>query len=140
MISGPNRYDLQGFFWRQLVSQSPSSATPSRTYEEGWNAINELIRSDGTWNGYQRNTFFANNGDGTFAHVSGIVGLDFSDDSRAFALADLDHDGSQVKGGSVLKGTNAFLIGPGYAGVIYTICRRFAGSRKRPSGDELLNP
>ena len=94
MISGPDRYDLQGFFWRQVVSQSPSNATPSRTYEEGWNAINELIRADGTWNGYQRNTFFANNGDGTFAHVSGIVGLDFSDDSRAFALADLDHDGS----------------------------------------------
>ncbi|MGO9271344.1 MAG: FG-GAP-like repeat-containing protein [Terriglobia bacterium] len=94
MISGPIRYDLQGFFWRQVVSQSPPNASPSRPYEEGWNAINELIRSDGTWNGYQRNVFFANYGDGTFAHVSGIAGLDFADDSRAFALADLDHDGS----------------------------------------------
>jgi len=93
MISGPIRYDLQGFFWRQVVSQSPPNASPSRPYEEGWNAINELIRSDGAWNGYQRNVFFANNGDGTFAHVSGIAGLDFADDSRAFALADLDHDG-----------------------------------------------
>jgi FimV-like protein len=94
MISGPDRYDLQGFFWRQVVSQSPPTATQSRPYEEGWNAINELIRSDGTWDGYQRNVFFANNGDGTFAHVAGVLGLDFVDDSRAFALADLDHDGS----------------------------------------------
>ncbi len=94
MISGPIRHDLQSFFWRQVVSQSPPGSTPSRPYEEGWNAINELIRSDGTWNGYQRNVFFANNRDGTFAHVSGAVGLDFSDDSRAFALSDFDHDGS----------------------------------------------
>jgi Flp pilus assembly protein TadD/peroxiredoxin len=94
MISGPLRHDLQGFFWRQVVSQSPPGATPFRPYEEGWNAINELIRSDGTWNGYQRNVFFINNRDGTFAHISGAVGLDFQDDARAFALSDFDHDGS----------------------------------------------
>jgi tetratricopeptide (TPR) repeat protein/peroxiredoxin len=94
MISGPIRYDLQGFFWRQVVSKSPPGANPSPPYEEGWNAINELIRSDGTWNGYQRNVFFVNNGDGTFAHASGVAGLDFADDSRAFALTDWDHDGS----------------------------------------------
>jgi len=94
MISGPIRHDLQSFFWRQVVSQSPSNGIPFRPYEEGWNAINELIRSDGTWNGYQRNVFFANNRDGTFAHISGVVNLDFSDDSRAFALSDFDHDGS----------------------------------------------
>jgi len=94
MISGPSRRDPEGFFWRQVVSQSPLSATPSRPYEEGCNATNELIRSDGTWNGYQRNVFFVNNGDGTFTHASGAVGLDFVDDSRAFALADFDHDGS----------------------------------------------
>jgi len=94
MVSGPSRHDLQGFFWRQVVSQSPPSATPYRPYEEGWNAINELIRSDGTWNGYQRNVFFSNNRDATFSHVSGATGLDFPDDSRGFALADLDRDGS----------------------------------------------
>src|SRR5208337_1381532 len=55
--------------------------------------INELIRSDGTWAGYRRNVFFFNNGDGTFSDISGAVGLDFPDDSRAFALADFDHDG-----------------------------------------------
>jgi hypothetical protein len=55
--------------------------------------MNELIRSDSTWNGHERNVFFANNRDGTFSDVSGVVGMDFRDDSRAFALADLDGDG-----------------------------------------------
>jgi tetratricopeptide (TPR) repeat protein/peroxiredoxin len=93
MISGASKDDLEGFFWRQTVSRSPLGANPSQRYEQGWNAINELIRSDGTWNGYQRNVFFANNRDGTFSQVSGAIGLDFIDDSRTFALTDLDHDG-----------------------------------------------
>lgn len=93
MISGPNKNDLESFFWQHVVSQSPVDQRGSRSYEQGWNAINELIRADSTWAGYQRNAFFANNRDGTFSDVSGAVGLDFRDDSRAFALADLDHDG-----------------------------------------------
>jgi len=93
MISGPSHDDLESFFWQQVVSQSPADAHPTLPYELGWNAINELIRSDGTWAGYQRNVFFYNNGDGTFSNISGAVGLDFPDDSRAFALADFDHDG-----------------------------------------------
>jgi len=93
MISGPNRRDLESFFWRQVVSQSPLSEQPAPRYEQGWNAINELIRSDGTWAGYQRNVFYLSNHDGTFTSCAGAVGLDFPDDSRAFALADYDHDG-----------------------------------------------
>jgi Flp pilus assembly protein TadD/peroxiredoxin len=93
MISGPTRDDLESFFWQQVVSQSPPDAHPTVPYELGWNAINELIRSDGTWAGYLRNVFFFNNGDGTFSDISGAVGLDLEDDSRAFALADFDHDG-----------------------------------------------
>ena len=93
MISGPNRRDLESFFWRQVVSQSPVSQQPAPRYEQGWNAINELIRSDGTWAGYQRNVLYLNNRDGTFTSCAGAIGLDFPDDSRAFGLADYDHDG-----------------------------------------------
>ncbi|HYT21932.1 MAG TPA: FG-GAP-like repeat-containing protein, partial [Candidatus Polarisedimenticolia bacterium] len=108
-ISGPessarDKADLSGFFWRQLVAKSPQSQTPSLQYEQGWNAINELIRSDSSWSGRERNVFYANNHDGTFSEVSGTVGLDFLDDSRSFALADFDQDGRLEV---VLKNRNA---------------------------------
>jgi Flp pilus assembly protein TadD/peroxiredoxin len=97
-VSGPepsmaNRGDVSSFFWRQIVAKSPQNPTPSTNYERGWNAINELIRSDASWNGYERNVFYLNNHDGTFSEISGVTGLDFPDDSRAFVLADIDHDG-----------------------------------------------
>jgi len=94
-VSGPSRSDedLNSFFWRQVVARSPDEAKPSQEYEQGWSAINELIRADGTWSGYERNIVYANNGDGTFTDISGVIGLDFLEDGRAFALADFDHDG-----------------------------------------------
>ena len=93
-ISGIERQkDVSSFFWRQVVAISPQDSSPSSRYERGWGAINELIRSDSSWNGSERNNFFANNRDGTFSDISGVAGLDFRDDSRAFALADLDGDG-----------------------------------------------
>jgi Flp pilus assembly protein TadD/peroxiredoxin len=85
--------DAGSFFWRQVVGNSPAAAVPAVLYERGWNAINETIRSDGTWNGNERNTFFLNNRDGSFSEISGLTGLDYSDDSRCFALADIDGDG-----------------------------------------------
>jgi tetratricopeptide (TPR) repeat protein len=93
MVSGPSRSDLNSFFWRQVVAKSPDAANTSLHYELGWNAINELIRSDGTWSGYERNVFYANNREGTFSDVSAVLGLDFIEDGRSFALADFDHDG-----------------------------------------------
>ncbi len=92
-LTGWDERDVSSFFWRQVVAKSPQSSTPSEGYERGWNAINELIRSDGTWNGHERNVLFANNQDGTFSSIGGSVGLDFIEDSRAFALADVDNDG-----------------------------------------------
>jgi Flp pilus assembly protein TadD/peroxiredoxin len=103
-ISSVNRDDMASFFWRQVVAKSSEDATPAPLYEHGWNAINELIRSDKTWHGYARNVMFANNRDGTFSEISGPAGLDFIEDSRTFVLADLDHDGRLEV---ILKNRNA---------------------------------
>jgi len=103
-ISGPDPRDLSSFFWRQVVGESPQNSNPSSHYEQGWNAINELVRSDSSWAGPERNVFYANNRDGTFSEVSGAIGLDFPDDSRSFVLADLDHDGRLE---IILKNRNA---------------------------------
>jgi tetratricopeptide (TPR) repeat protein len=103
-ISGPGRTDAAGFFWRQVVAKSPEEAMPAKAYELGWNAINELVRSDSTWHGYARNVMFANNHNGTFSEISGPAGLDCIEDSRSFALADVDHDGRLE---IILKNRNA---------------------------------
>jgi tetratricopeptide (TPR) repeat protein len=104
MISGGTRQDLNSFFWRQIVANSPQDAKPNHEYEQGWNAINELIRSDSTWSGFERNIFYLNNRDGTFSDISGIVGLDCVEDSRTFTLSDFEHDGRQEM---VLKNRNS---------------------------------
>jgi tetratricopeptide (TPR) repeat protein len=97
MVSGPSPVspaeDLNSFFWRQVVANSSVTAGASQEYEQGWNALNALIRSDHTWSGFERNVFYANNRDGTFSDVSAAIGLDFVEDGRAFALADFNHDG-----------------------------------------------
>jgi FimV-like protein len=103
-ISGLENRDVSSFFWRQVVAKSPQDASASPDYERGWGAMNELIRSDLTWNGHERNVLLANNRDGTFSDISGVAGLDFRDDSRAFALADLDGDGKLEV---ILKNRNA---------------------------------
>jgi tetratricopeptide (TPR) repeat protein/peroxiredoxin len=103
-VSAVDRMDLDSFFWRQIVAKSPEDDTALKGYERGWNAINELIRSDKSWNGFQRNVMFGNNRDGTFSEISGVVGLDCMEDSRAFALADIDHDGRLEV---ILKNRNA---------------------------------
>jgi tetratricopeptide (TPR) repeat protein len=107
-ISAPEqkveRNDLGSFFWRQVVAKSPEDATPSLAYEHGWNALNELIRSDSSWSGHERNVAYMNNRDGTFSEASGALGLDFPEDSRSFVLADLDHDGRLEL---ILKNRNA---------------------------------
>jgi tetratricopeptide (TPR) repeat protein len=92
-ISGEKKKDLASFFWRQIVARSLANGAGSNDYQQAWSAINELIRSDYSWNGHERNVFFLNNGDGTFSEISGPLGLDFVDDGRAFALADFDGDG-----------------------------------------------
>ena len=103
-ISGPDQREVSSFFWRQVVGKSPQNSNPSFQYEQGWSAINELVRSDSSWAGPERNVFYANNRDGTFSEVSGAIGLDFPDDSRSFVLADLDHDGRLEV---ILKNRNA---------------------------------
>ncbi len=103
-LSATEKYDLSSFFWRQIVANSPEDALAAKAYERGWNAINELVRSDRSWHGYARNVFFANNHDGTFSELSGPSSLDFLEDARTFVLADIDHDGRLEV---ILKNRNA---------------------------------
>lgn len=92
-ISGLNRQDVSGFYWRQVAARSLDSGGQSKAYADAWSAINEFIRSDYTWSGYQRNNLYVNNRDSTFVEAGGILGLDCLQDGRSFGLSDIDGDG-----------------------------------------------
>lgn len=92
MLTNARPEDLEGFFWRQVVAKSPLTSTASSAYENGWNAINQFVREEYSWSGRQENIFYVRNG-GRYADFSGVSGLDNAEDSRAFAVLDLDGDG-----------------------------------------------
>ena len=77
------------------MSQSPLEAEGSKDYADAWRAINILIRGDGSWSGRERNLCFRNLGNGQFADISFLSGLDLDSDGRAFVPIDLDADGDQ---------------------------------------------
>ncbi|MDE3198255.1 MAG: VCBS repeat-containing protein [Acidobacteriota bacterium] len=92
MVSNGSKVDLEGFFWRQVVAKSPSGASASGEYENAWNAIGQFFREDLNWNGNEANVFYKRR-EGRYIDASGVSGLDFSDNSRAFAVTDFDGDG-----------------------------------------------
>ena len=92
-ISGEKKEDLSSFYWRQVAARSLDSGGQSKDYADAWSAINEFIRSDYTWSGYQRNNFYVNNRNATFSEAAGLLGLDCLEDGRSFVLSDIDGDG-----------------------------------------------
>lgn len=92
MLTNTSTTDLMSFFWRQVVAKSPVTAVPSASYQNGWNALNQFIREEYSWNGHEPNVLHVRRGDRYF-DFSGVSGLDFAEDSRAFAITDFDGDG-----------------------------------------------
>jgi Tfp pilus assembly protein PilF/peroxiredoxin len=85
--------DVDSFFWRQVVAQSPAVRTPGTPYDDGWRATNRLLVSNGAQAQHERNVLLRNDGRGGFDDVSGTVGLDVDQDGRSFAVFDHDGDG-----------------------------------------------
>jgi tetratricopeptide (TPR) repeat protein len=92
MVTNPSRRDLNSFFWRQVVAKTPEKQRAAVDYENGWNALNQLIRGDYSWNGREPNVFYVK-GRESYHDASGVSGLDFADDTRTFAVTDFDGDG-----------------------------------------------
>ncbi len=84
--------DLESFFWRQVVAKSPLRPVSAPDYENGWNALNQMIRGDSNWSGHQPNVFYVRR-EGRYVDASGVSGLDLAEDSRTFAVTDFDGDG-----------------------------------------------
>jgi Flp pilus assembly protein TadD len=92
MLTNSSETDLNSFFWRQVVAKSPWNAVASPAYQNGWNALNQFIREEYSWNGREPNVVHARRGNRYF-DFSGVSGFDFAADSRAFAVFDFDGDG-----------------------------------------------
>ncbi|MGJ8698156.1 MAG: ASPIC/UnbV domain-containing protein [Verrucomicrobiaceae bacterium] len=79
------------------MSQSPEKQEAEKSeldsYFRGWKALSELIGRGRSFSGREKNTAFLNLRDGSFADVSSVTGLDFSDDARAVVSCDWDFDG-----------------------------------------------
>jgi Flp pilus assembly protein TadD/peroxiredoxin len=85
--------DVDSFFWRQVVAQSPLTRTPGTPYDDGWRATNRLLVSDGAQAQHERNVLLRNDGHGKFDEISGASGLGVDQDGRAFSVFDYDADG-----------------------------------------------
>ena len=93
MLTNNGTHDLMSYFYRQVVSKSPPKFAPAPAYENGWNAINQLVRQDYSWAGPEPNMFFARR-NGHYYDFSFASGVDCPDDSRAFTFTDIDGDGN----------------------------------------------
>ena len=91
--AGEPSVDVDSFFWRQVVAQSPLTRTPGTPYDDGWRATNRLLVSDGAQAQHERNVLLRNDGHGGFDEVSGASGLGVDQDGRAFGVLDYDADG-----------------------------------------------
>ncbi len=93
MLTNSSETDLESFFWRKVAAVSPATAKPDAAYENGWNALSYAVHEEHSEAGRQPNVFYVRRG-GRYYDFSGVSGLDFADDSRAFAVTDLDGDGN----------------------------------------------
>jgi len=93
MLTNNGTADLMSYFYRQVVSKSPVRFMAAPAYENGWNAINQLIRQDYSWAAPEPNLFFVRRA-GRYYNFTGVSGLDRGEDSRSFAFTDVDGDGN----------------------------------------------
>ena len=93
MLTNSSGTDLESFFWRKVAAVSPDSARPDTSYENGWNALSQAVHEKYSEAGRQPNVFYIRRG-GQHYDFSGISGLDCAEDSRTFAVTDIDGDGN----------------------------------------------
>lgn len=89
-------------YWRQVVSQSPTTADADQAsidhYLAVWEPLNQRILTGSSFSGNERNCCFLNTGQTDsnqeqFTDVSAASSLNHLDDSRSIAVTDWDQDG-----------------------------------------------
>lgn len=71
----------------------PQQQANVKGYGAAWSALVQMVRDGRSWSGRERNCAFLNQGNGRFANVSYVSGLDQDGDGRGVAVVDWDRDG-----------------------------------------------
>jgi hypothetical protein len=95
-ISASRTNDVESFFWRRVISQSPPDASVDEDYRRAWASMQQIVMDEGaSYNGWERNTAFQNLGGERFVDASATIGFDTLDDFHSVALTDWDDDGRE---------------------------------------------
>lgn len=90
-LSAKSAQDYCTTFWRHDLRDGASrdSFVMTGVYRHCMAGLGQTI----SWNGYEHNALFVNQGTGRYANISFLAGLSFEFDSRSVVSADLDVDG-----------------------------------------------
>jgi len=95
-ISASRTRDVESFFWRRVISQSPPDASVDEDYRRAWASMQQIVMDeDASYNGWERNTAFRNLGGRRLVDASALVGFDTLDDFHSVARVDWDDDGRE---------------------------------------------
>ena len=95
-ISASRTKDVDSFFWRRVISQSPPDASVDEDYRRAWASMQQIVMDEGaSYNGWEREAAFRNLGGQRLVDATATVGFDTLDDFRAVARVDWDDDGRE---------------------------------------------
>lgn len=77
-----------------MASHDTGQVAGTEAYEQGWLELTRALDSGSSWSGRERNVAYLNLGEGRFADISSISGLDLDHDGRSVLQVDWDHDGA----------------------------------------------
>ena len=91
-LSGKSCRDYCTAFWRQDIYQDARVENPvtSILFQDSMKGLRGL---DTSWNGYEHNVLFMNEGNGSYRNVAFLMGVSHESDCRSVVSGDLDHDG-----------------------------------------------
>ena len=69
-------------------TEDGSDKSEGSSIDIGQRQLTQMMDAGRSFSGNERNCFFVNLGNGRFADISGLSGLDFADDGRAIGLTD----------------------------------------------------
>ena len=80
-------------FWRHDIYENTKRTELNPVLSHVFNSAQKSFNGDVSWNGFEHNVLFLNEGKGSFVNVSWLLGMAHEYDSRSVVSDDLDRDG-----------------------------------------------